>query len=710
MSNKSDVCDIFLQFQRNVERLFSSKIKIIQSDWGGEYRSLSKLLQNIGISHRLSCPHTHQQNGAVKCKHSHIVETGLALLSHAYVPLTHWDDAFQTACYLINRLPTHLLKNKSPYELLFKSSPDYSNLRIFGCACWPNLRPYNSHKLQPRSTQCVFLGYSLRHKGYKCLNLNTGRLYISRDVLFKEFIFPFQSTNTLQSGSTSSEPVLTQPIVSFPTPPPAHPHPNILHSTPSPILSSPPESSISPIPLSPSSKHSVPPSPLLSHPNPPPNSHPMLTRAKNNIFKPKVFNDGTSHHPIAHALTATSDLSITEPTCFSQASTDSNWRQAMNSEFDALLKNHTWRLVPASKAKNLVGCKWVFRIKRKADGSIDRYKARLVAKGFHQQAGVDFSETYSPVIKPTTVRLVLSINLSSGWSIKQIDIQNAFLHGLLYEEVYMPQPPGFTHPQFPDHVCRLQKALYGLKQAPGAWFSRLSSKLIEFGFVPSQSDSSLFIYKSATFITYILIYVDDIIITSSKPEAITELLNQMESEFAVKQLGDLNFFLGIEMSQQPNGIILSQRRYILDILKCTNMSDAKPVSTPMATSVHLTAHDEEIFDDPTLYRSTIGAFQYLHFTRPDIAFTVNRLSQFLQKPLLPHWQAAKHLLRYIKQMVNFGLHIQQSSSTSLQAFSDADWAGSRDDRRSTGGYCVYLGKKSYFLELQETGYRCTIKH
>jgi hypothetical protein len=436
----------------------------------------------------------------------------------------------------------------------------------------------------------------------------------------------------------------------------------------------------------------------------------MLTRAKNNIFKPKVFNDGTSHHPIAHALTATSDLSITEPTCFSQASTDSNWRQAMNSEFDALLKNHTWRLVPASKAKNLVGCKWVFRIKRKADGSIDRYKARLVAKGFHQQAGVDFSETYSPVIKPTTVRLVLSINLSSGWSIKQIDIQNAFLHGLLYEEVYMPQPLGFTHPQFPDHVCRLQKALYGLKQAPRAWFSRLSSKLIEFGFVPSQSDSSLFIYKSATFITYILIYVDDIIITSSKPEAITELLNQMESEFAVKQLGDLNFFLGIEMSQQPNGIILSQRRYILDILKCTNMSDAKPVSTPMATSVHLTAHDEEIFDDPTLYRSTIGAFQYLHFTRPDIAFTVNRLSQFLQKPLLPHWQAAKHLLRYIKQTVNFGLHIQQSSSTSLQAFSDADWAGSRDDRRSTGGYCVYLGKKSYFLELQETGYRCTIKH
>lgn len=177
-----------------------------------------------------------------------------------------------------------------------------------------------------------------------------------------------------------------------------------------PHISSPPESSSSSVPV-PSSSTTSAQLPSI-HPNPSLNSHPMVTRAKNNIFKPKVFNDGSHTHP--YALITMGDLTVTEPTCFSQANTDSNWRQAMNSEFDALLKNNTWILVPASKAKNLVGCKWVYRIKRKADGSIDRYKACLVAKGFHQQAGIDYSETYSPIIKPTTVRLVLSIAISYG--------------------------------------------------------------------------------------------------------------------------------------------------------------------------------------------------------------------------------------------------------------------------------------------------------
>jgi hypothetical protein len=192
------------------------------------------------------------------------------------------------------------------------------------------------------------------------------------------------------------------------------------------------------------------PSSLVAH-----NTHPMVTRAKNNITKPKVFTDGTSRYPISHALLVTGAIKTMEPTCYSQAVHDPNWRLAMNSEIDTLLKNNTWRLVPSSQAKNLVGCKWVFRIKQKADGSIERYKGRLVAKGFHQQAGVDYSETYSPVVKPTIVHLVLSIAFSSGWSIRQTDIQNAFLHDLLSEEVYMAQPPGFSHPQFPNHVCRL---------------------------------------------------------------------------------------------------------------------------------------------------------------------------------------------------------------------------------------------------------------
>jgi hypothetical protein len=191
MTKKSDAYNIFLKFQKYVERFFNTPIKSVQTDWGGEYRSISTFFTNCGVVHRVSCPHTHQQQGCIERKHRHIVETGLSLLSHAHMPLRYWDDAFQTACYLINRLPTQNLQHKSPFEKLFQSPPDYLFLKTFGCACWPNLRPYNSHKLQPRSLQCVFLGYSLLHHDYKCLHIPTGRLYISRDVIFLESLFPF---------------------------------------------------------------------------------------------------------------------------------------------------------------------------------------------------------------------------------------------------------------------------------------------------------------------------------------------------------------------------------------------------------------------------------------------------------------------------------------------------------------------------------------
>ena len=184
MKLKSDVENIFLQFQAYVEKQFSHKIKAIQSDWGGEYRRLHNYFQNVGIAHRIACPHTHQQIGTVERKHRHIVEVGLSLLSHSHLPQTYWEDAFNTATFLINRLPTPTLNNISPYEKLYNRTPDFSFLRTFGCACWPNLRPYNKHKLDFRSKSCIFIGYSNNHHGYKCLDLSTGRIYISRHVIF----------------------------------------------------------------------------------------------------------------------------------------------------------------------------------------------------------------------------------------------------------------------------------------------------------------------------------------------------------------------------------------------------------------------------------------------------------------------------------------------------------------------------------------------
>uniref|UniRef100_A0A2N9H9G4 Reverse transcriptase Ty1/copia-type domain-containing protein n=1 Tax=Fagus sylvatica TaxID=28930 RepID=A0A2N9H9G4_FAGSY len=576
--------------------------------------------------------------------------------------------------------------------------------------------PASSNKNPPRF---ALLGYSSLHKGYKCFHIPSGRMYVSRDVVFLESQFPFQNSPIPPSDSPSIlgsplglQPIITRPairgvpaarsIAPLPLNSPLEPETTHLASSPltntaqalemepepthlasRPITTAQAHEPKNPINSPAQNPHLMPSSlvssspenaaPLISTSRPSPSSptqpplqnptHPMTTRSKNNITQPKHFTNGTVRYPIPKALLAEAhpDPGAVEPSCFTIANKSPHWRRAMNAEFDALMKNGTWVLTPPKPSQNLIGCKWVYRIKRHADGSIERYKARLVAKGFHQQLGIDYGETFSPVVKPTT-------------------------------EVFMHQPPGYSHPSFPHHVCKLKKALYGLKQAPRAWFSRLSTHLVELGFHGSLSDTSLFIYKSSIYTMFILIYVDDIIITSSSSLAIDNLLSSLQHDFAVKNLGSLHYFLGIEVIRNTAGILLSQKRYILDILTRTHMLEAKPVSSPMASSTSLSAHEGEPFPDQTLFRSTVGALQYLSLTRPDIAFTVNKLSQFMHKPTLLHWQSVKRLLRYLKHTLTYDLQIFKSLCLDLQAFSDADWAGNKDDRRSTGSFCVFLGK------------------
>ena len=204
IKKKSEVFQIFQNFQNLVERKFDKKIIAMQTDWGGEYEKLNSFFQKVGISHHVSCPHAHQQNGSAERKHRHIVEVGLALLANASMPLKFWDEAFLTATYLINMLPSSVLDNEIPFERLLKEKPDFASLRVFGCACCPNLRPYNTHKLAFRSKQCVFLGYSHMHKGVKCLDVSSGRVYISRDVVFDESVFPFSQLHPKLRCPTSS--------------------------------------------------------------------------------------------------------------------------------------------------------------------------------------------------------------------------------------------------------------------------------------------------------------------------------------------------------------------------------------------------------------------------------------------------------------------------------------------------------------------------
>jgi histone deacetylase 1/2 len=300
------------------------------------------------------------------------------------------------------------------------------------------------------------------------------------------------------------------------------------------------------------------------------------TRLQDGIRKPKIYTDGQVRYGFFN--------STGEPHNVEEALHNKNWKAAMDVEYNALMKNNTWHLVPPIKGRNIIDSKWVFKIKRKADGTLDKYKARLVAKGYKQRYGIDYEDTFSPVIKMPTIRAILSIVVSKGWSLRQLDVQNAFLHGVLEEEVYMKQPLGYEDKTRPGYVCKLDKALYGLKQAPRAWYARLSTKLLSLGFHVSKADTSLFYFNKEGITVFVLIYVDDIIVASSSQEATTRLLSNLKKDFALKDLGELHYFLGMEVNKVRDGIILSQDRYASDLLAKVNMVNCKPVCTPLSTS------------------------------------------------------------------------------------------------------------------------------
>jgi histone deacetylase 1/2 len=257
----------------------------------------------------------------------------------------------------------------------------------------------------------------------------------------------------------------------------------------------------------------------------------------------------------------------------------------------------------------------------------------------------------------------------------------------------MRQPPGFEAPHAPHYVCRLDKALYGLKQAPRAWYSRLSSKLCALGFTPSKADTSLFLFNKSGIVIFVLVYVDDIIVTSSSNYAVSALLRDLNKSFAIKDLGDLHFFLGIEVKKVNDKLLLTQEKYATDLLKKVRMEDCKSAPTPLSTSNHLSLTSGTPLgpDDCTQFRSIVGTLQYLTLTRPDLAFSVNKVCQYLHAPTTTHWTAAKRILRYVNDTVKLGITFTPSSSTFLSAFSDVDWAGDIDDRRSTGGFAVFVG-------------------
>jgi len=326
----------------------------------------------------------------------------------------------------------------------------------------------------------------------------------------------------------------------------------------------------------------------------------------------------------------------------------------MREEIRALEENQTWTIEDLPPGKKPISCKWVHKLKYKSDGTIERFKARLVVRGNHQLEGFDLNETFAPVAKMASVRVFLSVTVAKGWELHQMDVNNAFLHGDLHEEVYMRLPPRYTT-NSSTKVCKLQKSLYGLRQAPRQWFDKLSSTLCDYGFTRSYADYSLFTYRKGTTFLALLVYADDIILASNDSQACKDFKEYLHSCFRIKDLRPLKYFLGIEVARGPLGLFLCQRKYALEIIDECGLLGSKPMEFPMEENHKLALDSGSTLDDPCRYRHLVGRLIYLTITRPELSYAVHILPQFMQNSKDEHLDAARCVVRYLKSTPGYGV-------------------------------------------------------
>ncbi|KAJ0860142.1 putative RNA-directed DNA polymerase [Helianthus annuus] len=723
LRHKSEASLCLIGFHKLVKTQFDKIIKRIRSDNGGEFTS-NKMLDfyaKEGIILETTCPHTPQQNGVVERKHRHLLETARALKFEANLPTRFWGECILTAAYLINHLPSDVIGNKTPFEMLHNEEPDYDFLRVFGCLAYYKSTETKGDKFELRGRPGVFLGYPRGTKGYKVYDVKNQKMVISRDVKFIETVYPF---------TNATETTTKEEIFRFPTSwdetmkEELKQNVGVVHD----------ERQEEQSPYGPHDQEQE--NDTLGHgneeaqndtldqeneeaqsdifdqdnevtqydtPGPMNNlvgnesetqngAHTHINETNTQPFKekrnrvpPKRFADYHVKLPpsIDHAQPEANQESST-------AVKDPNWREAMKREIQALEANETWTLKELPEGKRAIDSKWVYKIKYKPNGEIERYKARLVAKGFTQMEGVDYHETFAPVAKLVTVRTLLTIAIKRNWIIHQLDVNNAFLHGDLDEEVYMKIPQGFCKNN-ETKVCKLQKSLYGLKQASRNWYHKFSIALIDIGFKQAKSDHSLFVYKKDDVHVTALIYVDDVIMAGNNLAKIQQVKAYLDQKFSIKDLGTLKYFLGIEVARTKEGLVLSQQKYTLDILKDCGLQGCRPSSFPMEQSLKLDHDEGGPRVDASQYRRLIGRLLYLQATRPDLAYSVNVLSQFVANPRQVHLDAANRVLRYLKNTPGQGILLPNEGGTKLIAYCDSDWLGCPLTRKSRTGYLLLLG-------------------
>ncbi|KAL5825663.1 hypothetical protein ACOSQ3_021726 [Xanthoceras sorbifolium] len=655
LKKKSEVFDTFRKWKAMVENETGLKIKRLRSDNGGEYRDsrFREFCANSGIKMEKTVPMTPQQNGVAERMNRTLNERARSMRLHAGLPKMLWAEAVNTAAYLINRGPSVPLDGGIPEEVWSGKEVNISHLRVFGCISYVHIDSAERSKLDAKSNKCVFVGYGGDEFGYRFWDYENRKIVRSRDVIFNEnLMYKDRSIAELSSSTTEAE---TKEFAEFE------------------------EISGSDVQISPETVQEEPSAPEL--------------RRSSRVPKPIQ-----RYSPSLHYLLLTDSG---EPECYDEAMQveDSvKWESAMRDEMDSLMSNQTWELAELPPGKKALHNKWVFRIKEEHNGN-KRYKARMVVKGFQQKEGIDYNEIFSPVVKLTTIRLVLKIVAAENLHLEQLNVKTAFLHGDLEEEIYMRQPEGFKEAGKENLVCRLKKSLYGLKQAPRQWYKKFDSFMSSSGFTRCQADHCCYIKRFDNSFIILLLYVDDMLIAGSDMQEIMNLKRELSKQFAMKDLGAAKQILGMRIKRDTKSgtLLLSQAEYIKKVLSRFNMQDAKPVSTPLGIHFRLSkeqspkTEEERTHMAKVPYASAIGSLMYaMVCTRPDIAQAVGAVSRYMNNPGKIHWEAVKWILRYLRGTTNKTLCFK-GGDTTLTGYVDADLAGNVDIRKSTTGYVYTLG-------------------
>ncbi|KAK9073356.1 hypothetical protein SSX86_007680 [Deinandra increscens subsp. villosa] len=748
LKTKDETAELLKTLVINLENQSNLKVKTIRCDNGTKFKNhiLNSFCEEKGIVRQFSAPRTPQQNGVAERRNRTLIEAARSMLADSKLPVIFWAEAVNTACYVQNRILIVKGKNKTPYELWRKRKPNIYFFKPFGCPVTILITNESLPKFAEKADEGYFVGYSGVSKAYRVYNKRTKIVEETINVSFNE-----KSPNNFKSQpswlfdidalTTAFNITVDKPVSSLVQEQNSHRNDKrltkIIQIEEEIVPVEVQAELVSPVQVQPENSISETEENIESGSNEAENSNDSISNELS--LEHLTYNSDINSHESVGVSDPVSQFETVEfDHRLPQLNIPSNGR---SHEFPMFIDRRINRDHPAgniigeasapvltrSRSANAniclhaaflsqevpkkvadalednrldlpdgaepIGTKWVFRNKKDDRGIVIKNKARLVVQGYVQEEGIDYDEVFAPVARLEAIRIFLAYAAFKDFQVFQMDVKSAFLYGLLEQEVYVKQPPGFEDPHHPNKVCKLIKALYGLKQAPRTWYETLSNYLLENGYRRGAIDKTLFVKTVGNDMLMVQIYVDDIIFGSSNIVLCKEFETLMQSKFEMSSMGELTFFLGLQVKQTADGIFLNQSKYIQDMLKRFDMLTCSSAKTPISTSHKLTNDLSGKPVDVHLYRAMIGSLMYLTASRPDIMFSVCLCARYQSSPKESHMLAVKRIFKYLKGQPKLGLWYPKNSDFSFKAFTDSDYGGCDIDKKSTSGGCQFLGER-----------------